>query len=478
MSIESINPSTGSRLKRFEPLSEQEVSRRVTLAHRTFRAWRESSFRDRAERMRRAADLLESEKKRWGELMTLEMGKPIGAAVAEAEKCAWVCRYYADHAEEFLADEPVSTDASQSFVRYEPLGVVLAIMPWNFPFWQVFRFAAPNLMAGNVGLLKHASNVPQCALAIEEVFRRSDFPEGAFQTLLIGSDRVAALIENSGVAAVTLTGSEAAGVSVGRASGGQIKKVVLELGGSDPFIVWPSANLDEAVATAVRARTINNGQSCIAAKRFIFHRDIAAEFERRFTDRMAALKVGDPLDPTTDIGPLATPAIRNEVDDQVQKTLATGARRLLGGNRLEGPGNFYAPTVLADIPADSPAAQEEIFGPVASLFPAASLEEAIALANQTRFGLASSVWTNDSGERDRFVREIEAGSVFVNGMVKSDPRLPFGGIKRSGVGRELSQHGIREFVNVKTVWMAYAPLARKLAPTVGEIRAITCLTCV
>jgi succinate-semialdehyde dehydrogenase/glutarate-semialdehyde dehydrogenase len=404
--------------------------------------------------MRRAADLLENEKGRWGELMTLEMGKTIGAAVAEAEKCAWVCRYYADHAERFLADEPVSTDASRSFVAYEPLGAVLAIMPWNFPFWQVFRFAAPNLMAGNVCLLKHASNVPQCALAIEEVFRRAGFPEGVFQTLLVGSDRVAALIEDPCIAAVTLTGSEAAGVSVGRAAGGQIKKVVLELGGSDPFIVLPSANLDEAVATAVRARTINNGQSCIAAKRFIVHRDIAAEFERRFTEKMAALKVGDPLDPSTDIGPLATPAIVNEVHDEVQKTLAKGGRRVLGGHRLDRPGNFYAPTVLADIPSDSPAAQEEIFGPVASLFPAASLDEAIALANQTRFGLASSVWTNDSGERDRCVREIEAGSVFVNGMVKSDPRLPFGGVKHSGVGRELSEHGIREFVNVKTVWIA------------------------
>jgi succinate-semialdehyde dehydrogenase/glutarate-semialdehyde dehydrogenase len=327
-------------------------------------------------------------------------------------------------------------------------------MPWNFPFWQVFRFAAPNLMAGNVGLLKHASNVPQCALAIEEIFRRSEFPEGVFQTLLIGSDRVAALIGDSDIAAVTLTGSEAAGVSVGGAAGAQIKKVVLELGGSDPFIVFPSANLDEAAATAVRARTINNGQSCIAAKRFIVHRDIAAEFERRFTERMAALKVGDPLDPSTDIGPLATPAIQREVHDRVQKTVAQGARLLLGGHRLQRPGNFYAPTVLADVPADSPAAQEEIFGPVAGLFPIASIEEAIALANGTRFGLASSVWTSDAGERERFIREIEAGSVFVNGMVKSDPRLPFGGIKRSGVGRELSLLGIREFINVKTVWMA------------------------
>ncbi|HEX7252115.1 MAG TPA: aldehyde dehydrogenase family protein, partial [Thermoanaerobaculia bacterium] len=327
-------------------------------------------------------------------------------------------------------------------------------MPWNFPFWQVFRFAAPGLMAGNVGLLKHASNVPQCALAIEEIFRRSGFPEGVFQTLLIGSDRVAALIEDSRIAAVTLTGSEAAGVSVGRAAGAQIKKVVLELGGSDPFIVFPSANLEEAVSTAVRARTINNGQSCIAAKRFIFHREVARDLERRFVEKMATLKVGDPMDPTTEIGPLATPAIRDEVHDQVRKTVAAGGRLALGGKPLERPGNFYAPTVLTDVPAGSPAAQEEIFGPVAGLFTAENLDEAISIANRTRFGLAASAWTNVDSERERFVREIEAGNVFINGMVKSDPRLPFGGIKRSGVGRELSAHGIREFVNVKTVWVA------------------------
>jgi len=454
LSIESINPTTGTRLRHFEAHSDEEVSRRLDLAHRASRSWRKTLFPERAERMRRAAHLLETEKKRWGELMTLEMGKPIGAAVAEAEKCAWVCQYYADQAEAFLANEPASTDASRSYVRYEPLGAVLAVMPWNFPFWQVFRFAAPGLMAGNVGLLKHASNVPQCALAIEEIFHRSGFPEGAFQTLLIGSDRVAELIEDSRIAAVTLTGSETAGVSVGRASGAQIKKVVLELGGSDPFIVFPSANLEDAVATAVRARTINNGQSCIAAKRFIFHRDIAADLERRFVEKMASLKVGDPMDPATEIGPLATPAIRNEVHDQVRRTVAAGARLALGGTPLERAGNFYAPTVLTDVPAESPAAQEEIFGPVAGLFTTQNLEEAISIANRTRFGLAASVWTNVEEERDRFVGEIEAGSVFVNGMVKSDPRLPFGGIKRSGVGRELSAHGIREFVNVKTVWIA------------------------
>jgi len=454
VSIESINPATGSSLRHFEPLSDGEISRRLDLAHRAFRSWHEMDFAERAERMRRAGELLENEKKRWGELMTMEMGKPISAAIAEAEKCAWVCRYYAEHAEAFLADEPASTDASRSYARYEPLGAVLAVMPWNFPFWQVFRFAAPGMMAGNVSLLKHASNVPQCALAIEEIFQESGFPEGVFQTLLIGSDRVAALIEDPRIAAVTLTGSEAAGVSVGRAAGAQIKKVVLELGGSDPFVIFPSANLEEAVSTAVRARTINNGQSCIAAKRFIFHRDIARDLERRFVEKMAALKVGDPMDPTTDIGPLATPAIRNEVHEQVRKTVAAGGRLALGGKPLERPGNFYAPTVLTDVPPESPAAQEEIFGPVASLFIAENLEQAISVANRTRFGLAASVWTKIDGERERFVGEIEAGNVFVNGMVKSDPRLPFGGIKRSGVGRELSAHGIREFVNIKTVWVA------------------------
>ncbi len=454
MTIASVNPSTGARLRLFEALSEAQVEQRLALATRAFRRWRQTPVTERASFLRRAADLLEGEKARWAELMTLEMGKPIGAAVAEAEKCASGCRYYVEHAAEFLADETVGTDAGRSFVRYEPLGVVLAVMPWNFPFWQVFRFAAPALAAGNVGLLKHASNVPQCALAIEEIFRRSGLPEGVFQTLLIGSERVQPLIDDPRIAAVTLTGSEAAGVSVGRAAGGQIKKAVLELGGSDPFLVLPSASLEQAVATAVRARTINNGQSCIAAKRFIVHAAIAEEFERRFLERMAALKVGDPLDPSTEIGPLATPAIASEVDEQVKKTVAAGARLLLGGHHLDRPGNFYAPTVLTDIPLGTPAADEEIFGPVASLFRANDLGETIALANRSRFGLGASAWTNDERERDRLIEEIEAGCVFINGMVKSDPRLPFGGIKRSGFGRELSIHGIREFVNIKTVWIA------------------------
>jgi succinate-semialdehyde dehydrogenase/glutarate-semialdehyde dehydrogenase len=454
VAIASVNPATGKTLRTFEPHSDAEVERRVALAASEFSRWRRVAWKDRAERMTKAAALLDSRKQEWGRRMTLEMGKPIGAAAAEAEKCAWVCRFYAENAERFLGEEAVATDASRSFVRYDPLGPVLAVMPWNFPFWQVFRFAAPALMAGNVGLLKHASNVPDCALAIEEIFREAGFPEGAFQALLIGSDRVAKLIDDPRIAAVTLTGSEGAGVSVGRAAGAQIKKAVLELGGSDPFIVMPSADLEAAVATAVKARTINNGQSCIAAKRFIVHRDVAEAFEKRFVEKMAALKVGDPMDPTVEIGPLATPAIREEVDGLVKKTVAAGARLLLGGKPADGPGSFYPPTVLTGIPPGSPADVEEIFGPVASIFRVASLDEAIAVANRTRFGLGSSAWTREDAERDRLVAELEAGSVFINGMVKSDPRLPFGGVKKSGFGRELSEHGIREFVNVKTVWEA------------------------
>jgi len=454
VAIASINPATGQTIRSFSPHDDAEVERRVALAARRFPLWRKTPFAERAKVLLAAADRLERQKHELGKVMTLEMGKPVGAAVGEAEKCAWVCRFYAEHGEAFLAEETVATDASRSGVRYDPLGPVLAVMPWNFPFWQVFRFAAPALMAGNVGLLKHASNVPECALAIEEIFRDAGAPEGAFQALLVGSDRVAGLIADPRIAAVTLTGSEGAGVSVGRAAGAEIKKAVLELGGSDPFIVMPSADLATAAATAVKARTINNGQSCIAAKRFIVHDAIAGEFERLFVEKMKALRVGDPLDPSVEIGPLATPAIAAEVDDLVRRSVAAGARLALGGKRLQGPGSFYAPTVLADVPDEAPAATEEIFGPVASLFRIRSLDEAIAVANRTRFGLGASAWTRDAAERDRLVREIEAGAVFINGMVKSDPRLPFGGVKRSGFGRELAMQGIREFVNVKTFWEA------------------------
>jgi succinate-semialdehyde dehydrogenase/glutarate-semialdehyde dehydrogenase len=444
---------TGKTLKTFEPLSESEINEKLQRAADAFRSYRDTTFAEREPLMQRAAEILETEKHEFAQLMTTEMGKPIKGAVGEAEKCAWVCRYYAENARHHLADEIIATNASKSYVRFQPLGPVLAVMPWNFPFWQVFRFAAPALMAGNVGLLKHASNVPQCALAIEDIFRRAGFPEGAFQTLLVGSDAVPRILEDDRVVAATLTGSEPAGRSVASIAGKQIKKVVLELGGSDPFIVMPSADLAEAVTTAVKARTINNGQSCIAAKRFIVAAAIYDEFERRFVEEMKALRVGDPLDEATDIGPLATEQILKDVDEQVKTSVATGALVLTGGKKLDRPGNYYEPTVLVNIPPDSPASCEEIFGPVAMLFRVKSIDEAIDLANATTFGLGAAAWTNEHNEQERFSEELEAGSVFINGMVASDPRLPFGGIKNSGYGRELSEFGIREFVNVKTVWI-------------------------
>jgi succinate-semialdehyde dehydrogenase/glutarate-semialdehyde dehydrogenase len=403
--------------------------------------------------MSKAADILDAEKRQLGTIMTTEMGKPLKAAIAEAEKCALVCRYYAENAQKHLADQLVETNATKSYVRFQPLGPVLAVMPWNFPFWQVFRFAAPALMAGNVGLLKHASNVPQCALAIEDVFRRAGFPEGTFQTLLIGSEVVEAILNDTRVVAATLTGSEPAGRSVAATSGKQIKKTILELGGSDPFIVMPSADLNKAVETAVKARTINNGQSCIAAKRFIIAKEIYDEFSAKFVQDMKALKIGDPMDETTDIGPLATPQIVNDLAEQVQKAIDSGARVLTGGHRPDRPGNFYEPTVLDNIDLSTPVSCEEIFGPVAILFRADNIDEAISIANATSFGLGSAAWTNDASEQSRFIEELEAGSVFINGMVASDPRLPFGGIKNSGYGRELGEFGIREFVNIKTVWI-------------------------
>ncbi|HXI26107.1 MAG TPA: NAD-dependent succinate-semialdehyde dehydrogenase [Pyrinomonadaceae bacterium] len=458
MPISSINPATGEVLQTFDSLTEQQLEEKLARGAEAFREHRLSSFTDRSEKMTRAAEILESEKKSFARTMTLEMGKPINAAVQEAEKCAWVCRYYAENAERHLADEIVETNATKSFVRYQPLGIVLAVMPWNFPFWQVFRFAAPALMAGNVGLLKHASNVPQCALAIEDIFHRAGFVQGAFQTLLIGSDAVQTVLEDPRVAAATLTGSEPAGRSVAGIAGKQIKKMVLELGGSDPFIVMPSANFEDAVSTAVKARTINNGQSCIAAKRFIVHDEIYDRFEKEFVEAMKQLRVGNPIDESTDVGPLATEQILKDLEEQVQVSVAAGAKLLTGGQRLKfdgelAPGNFYEPTVLVDIPKDSPAYRDEIFGPVASLFRISTLDEAIDLANTTTFGLGSAAWTNDENERDRFVSDLEAGCVFINGMVASDPRLPFGGVKHSGYGRELSEFGIREFVNIKTVWI-------------------------
>jgi succinate-semialdehyde dehydrogenase/glutarate-semialdehyde dehydrogenase len=451
MPIASINPTTGETLKTFESLTKAQIDQKLQRAHDTFRVYRDTSFAERAAMMTRAAEILETEKQELARIMTLEMGKPIKGSIGEAEKCAWVCRYYAETAQQHLADVLVKTDAAKSYVKFQPLGPVLAVMPWNFPFWQVFRFAAPALMAGNVGLLKHASNVPQCALAIEDIFRRAGFPEGSFQTLLVGSDAVEGILKDRRVAAATLTGSEPAGRSVAAIAGGQIKKTVLELGGSDPFIVMPSANLELAVTTAVKARTINNGQSCIAAKRFIVKREIYAEFEQRFVEEMKALKVGDPMDEATEIGPLATEQILKDVDEQVKTSVAAGAIVLTGGKKLDRAGNFYEPTVLTNIPKDSPAYSEEIFGPVALLFSVNDIDEAIQLANDTTFGLGAAAWTNDDTERTRFIENLEAGCVFINSMVASDPRLPFGGIKNSGYGRELAEFGIREFVNIKTV---------------------------
>jgi succinate-semialdehyde dehydrogenase/glutarate-semialdehyde dehydrogenase len=453
MAIASINPATGETLRSFEPLTAAQIEQKLRLAASAYRQYRHTSFAERAEKMLRAGDILEKEKEDCARLMTLEMGKPYKAAVAEAAKCATACRYYAENAEKFLADEIVETGARRSLIRYLPIGPVLAVMPWNFPFWQVMRFVAPALMAGNVGLLKHASNVPQCALKIENILLRAGFAEGVFQTLLIGADAVDEILADPRVAAATLTGSEQAGIQVGISAAKRIKKVVLELGGSDPFIVMPSADLEAAVATAVDARIQNNGQSCIAAKRFIVAESIADEFQRKFVARMEGLRIGDPFDESTQLGPLANADAVTTLDVDVKKSIAAGARLLTGGHAIDRPGNFYAPTVLTDVPVGSPAYSEEFFGPVASIFRARNVDQAIEIANDTRFGLGSSVWTNDPVEMERFINELDAGMVFVNKMVASDPRLPFGGVKQSGHGRELGVHGIHEFVNIKSVWI-------------------------
>ena len=453
MQIATVNPTTGETLKTFGGLTDEELNQKLQRAVEAFRSHRLTTFAERERKMLHAAEILESEKNELGKLITIEMGKPIKASIAEVEKCAWVCRYYAETAKHHLADEVIETNATKSYVHFQPIGPVLAVMPWNFPFWQVFRFAAPALMAGNVGLLKHSSNVPQCAIAIEDIFRKAGFHPGVFQTLLIGSDKVEAVLTDRRVVAATLTGSEPAGRSVASIAGKEIKKTVLELGGSDPFIVMPSADLQEAVHMGVKARTINNGQSCIAAKRFIVATEIYHEFETAFVREMRALRIGDPLDETTDIGPLATEQILKDLDLQVRKSASAGARILLGGNQLERPGNFYEPTVLAGIPHHAPTYCEEVFGPVALLFRVNNIDEAIQLANDTPFGLGAAAWTHDHEERTRFIAELEAGCVFINGMVASDPRLPFGGVKHSGYGRELGEFGIREFVNIKTVWI-------------------------
>ncbi|HJD85283.1 NADP-dependent succinic semialdehyde dehydrogenase [Kitasatospora aureofaciens] len=461
MPIASVNPATGEILQTFEPLDAAGIEQRLARAEAAFHGHRNTPFTARAELMHRAADLLDRDQETVARTMTEEMGKPLTAARAEAAKCAKAMRWYADHAEALLADEhPAQADvtdsgATRAYVRYRPMGPVLAVMPWNFPFWQVIRFAAPALMAGNVGLLKHASNVPRTALAIEELFQRAGFPEGCFQTLLIGSDAVEDVIRDRRVAAVTLTGSEPAGRAVAAAAADEVKKAVLELGGSDPYVVLPSADLEAAVATAVRARVQNNGQSCIAAKRFIVHTDVYDRFTSAFTEAMRALRIGDPMDEDTDVGPLASRQGRDDLEELVEDARTHGARVECGGDRPMGwdTGWFYEPTVLTGVTPAMRIHQEETFGPVATVYRAADLDEALALANDTPFGLSSNVWTTDRDEQERFVRDIQAGGVFFNGMTASHPALPFGGVKRSGFGRELSGHGIREFCNVTTVWI-------------------------
>ena len=455
MPIATVDPATGRTVRTFDALTDAELEDRLARAAAAASRWRATPAPERAAIVARAGALLDERREDYARLMTLEMGKPLQAARDEAAKCAATCRYYAEQLERFLAPETVvESDEWVGRTIFQPLGVVLAVMPWNFPFWQVVRFAAPALAAGNVGLLKHASNVPQCALALETLFRDAGAPDGVFTTLLVESRRVSALIGDARVAAVTLTGSEGAGSEVGAAAGRHLKKSVLELGGSDPFLVLPSADVALAARTAVTARTINNGQSCIAAKRFVVHAAVYDEFSERFVAGMRALRVGDPVDEATQVGPLATAAIRDEVHDQVRRTLDAGARLLCGGEPIDGPGFHYMPTVLADVPRDAAASREEVFGPVAALFRVADLDEAIRVANDTPYGLGASAWTRDAAEARRLEEELAAGSVFINGMVASDPRLPFGGVKRSGYGRELGVAGMREFQNVKTVRVA------------------------
>ena len=454
MAIASTNPATGELIQSFDALTEEQIDEKLATAAATFRSYRTTTFAERADWLRRAADILDAEADALGRLATLEMGKTLASAIAEVGKCAKGCRWYAEHTEAVLADQPHPFDGAKVFTRYEPLGPVLAIMPWNFPYWQVFRFAAPALMTGNVGLLKHASNVPQCALAIEDVLRRAGFPEGVFQTLLVGSGAVEAIIEDHRVRAVTLTGSEAAGRAVGATAGATIKPSVLELGGSDAFVVMPSADLDTAVAKAVYSRTLNNGQSCVNAKRFIVHEEIADEFVRRMVARLESLKLGDPLDPATEMGPLSSPDAVEEIDRQVQETIAAGARLHTGGKPLAGQGSFYPPTLLTDIPDGSPGHDEELFGPVALVWRARDVDDAIRIANDSDLGLGGSAWTADPAEQERFLTEIETGMIYINHFTESTPEVPFGGAKNSGYGRELAEYGPKAFVNAKTVWIA------------------------
>ncbi|MEU3619628.1 NADP-dependent succinic semialdehyde dehydrogenase [Streptomyces sp. NPDC006872] len=458
MPIATVNPASGETLQTYEAMGEEELERRLQLAEATFRTYRTTTYAERARLLNRAADLLDEDQADIGRVMTTEMGKPVKQARAEAAKCARAMRWYAEHAAELLADEePAAADVKDSgaarvLVRYRPLGPVLAVMPWNFPLWQVVRFAAPALMAGNVGLLKHASNVPQTALYLEDLFHRAGFAEGCFQTLLVGSGAVDDILRDERVKAATLTGSEPAGRAVASTAGEMVKKTVLELGGSDPYVVMPSADVDRAAQIAVTARVQNNGQSCIAAKRFIVHTDVYDAFAARFVAGMAALKVGDPLQEETEVGPLASEQGRADLEELVDDARRSGADVLCGGERPDGPGWYYPPTVLAGVTREMRIHREEAFGPVATLYRAGDLDEAVLIANDSPFGLSSNVWTREDAEVDRFVRDLEAGGVFVNGMTASHPGFPFGGVKRSGYGRELSGHGIREFCNITTVW--------------------------
>jgi succinate-semialdehyde dehydrogenase/glutarate-semialdehyde dehydrogenase len=452
--MKTINPATDELIAEYNEHTSEETSGIIDSVQKEFLRWRETSFDHRSKLMKRAAAVLRENKEVYARTMTLEMGKIIAESRAEVEKCAWVCEYYAEDAERFLADEVIETDAGKSLVAFQPLGIVLAVMPWNFPFWQVFRFAAPALMAGNAAVLKHASNVPGSALAIEKIFREAGFPQDLFRTLMISAKKVEEVIVNPHVKAVTLTGSEPAGSQVASIAGRELMKTVLELGGSDPYIVLEDADIDACVKTSVTARMINAGQSCIAAKRFIVVESRLKEFEKRQAELISSLKIGDPLDDNTQVGPLARMDLLEELDDQVQRSIKAGARLLCGGKRADRKGAFYLPTVLADVRKGMAAYEEETFGPVSAIIPVKDVEEAVAVANDSKFGLGGSIWSRDIEKAEAIARHIESGAVFVNGMTKSDPRLPFGGVKKSGYGRELSHYGIKEFVNIKTIWIA------------------------
>lgn len=451
--MRSINPATGEIIREYSENSENEVRQIIEKVHSDWLSWKETSFSQRAAVMKKAAQILRGKKEHYARLMTMEMGKLLRESMAEVEKCAWVCDFYADHAAEMLKDEVIATDASRSFVTFQPIGAILAVMPWNFPFWQVIRFAAPALMAGNAAVLKHASNVPGCAMAIEDIFREAGFPDHLFRTLMIPSSAVKAVVENPLIVAVTLTGSESAGSMVASIAGKNLKKTVLELGGADPFIVLRDADLDVAVKTAVTARMLNQGQSCIAAKRFIVVKSVAQQFEMAMKSAFEALRTGDPMDPNTQVGPMARPDLVDEIEHQVKASVAAGARLVTGGRRSQIVGCYFQPTILADVCKGMPAYSEETFGPVVSIITAGDEEDAIRIANDSEFGLGGCVWTRDLKRGEEIARKVETGAMFVNGMTKSDPRLPFGGIKKSGYGRELASYGIKEFVNIKTIWI-------------------------